>query len=166
MTGQPDDEPDTSLREAKVGDRFLLCSDGLSDFVGADIIEEILREAPTPTRPPTGCIEVALKASTRDNVTVVVAEVVDADGDDLPTTVAAGRRRGRQARCGAAPGPCRPALPRRPPPCSRGAAGRASPTTTPGARRGRRAPAARRSCCAPSVSVVVAAILVGGGYAA
>ena len=97
MTGQPDDEPDTSLREAKIGDRFLLCSDGLSDFVGADVIEEILREAKTPDEAADRCIEVALKASTRDNVTVIVAEVVDADGDDLPGTVpqvvgAAGRR--------------------------------------------------------------------------
>ncbi|MCU1536007.1 MAG: protein serine/threonine phosphatase [Humibacillus sp.] len=87
MTGQPDDEPDTSLREGKLGDRFLLCSDGLSDFVGADVIEEILREARTPTEAADRCIQVALKASTRDNVTVIVADVVDADGDDLPTTV-------------------------------------------------------------------------------
>ena len=87
MTGQPDDEPDTSLREAKIGDRFLMCSDGLSDFVGADVIEEILREAASPADAAERCIEVALKASTRDNVTVIVADVVDADGDDLPSTV-------------------------------------------------------------------------------
>ena len=62
MTGQPDDEPDTSLREAKIGDRFLLCSDGLSDFVGADVIEEILREAKTPDDAADRCIEIALKA--------------------------------------------------------------------------------------------------------
>ncbi len=87
MTGQPDDEPDTSLREAKIGDRFLLCSDGLSDFVGAQVIEEILREAASPDEAADRCIEVALKASTRDNVTVIVADVVDADGTDLPSTV-------------------------------------------------------------------------------
>ncbi|HET7397045.1 MAG TPA: protein phosphatase 2C domain-containing protein [Intrasporangium sp.] len=87
MTGQPEDEPDTSLREARVGDRFLLCSDGLSDFVGADVIEEILREARSPEEAADRCIEVALKASTRDNVTAIVADVVDAAGDDLPSTV-------------------------------------------------------------------------------
>ncbi|HET6668262.1 MAG TPA: protein phosphatase 2C domain-containing protein, partial [Intrasporangium sp.] len=87
MTGQPDDDPDTSLREAKVGDRFLLCSDGLSDFVGADVIEEILVAAATPEEAADRCVEVALKAHTRDNVTVIVADVVDPDGDDLPTTV-------------------------------------------------------------------------------
>ncbi len=100
MTGQDDDEPDTSLREARPGDRFLLCSDGLSDFVGADVIEEILREARGPEDAADRCIEVALKASTRDNVTVIVAEVVDGAGGaggDLPATVpqvvgAAGKR--------------------------------------------------------------------------
>ena len=101
MTGQPDDEPDTSLREARVGDRFLLCSDGLSDFVGADVIEEILVAAATPEEAADRCVEVALKAHTRDNVTVIVADVVDPDGDDLPTTVpqvvgAAARRSARQ----------------------------------------------------------------------
>lgn len=108
MTGQPDDEPDTSLREAKLGDRFLLCSDGLSDFVGADVIEEILRGAANPTEAADRCIEVALKASTRDNVTVIVADVVDADGDDLPATVpqvvgAAERRLGGRAKTRAIP---------------------------------------------------------------
>src|SRR5664280_548637 len=33
MTGMPEDEPDLSLREALPGDRYLLCSDGLSDYV-------------------------------------------------------------------------------------------------------------------------------------
>jgi protein phosphatase len=87
MTGQPDDEPDTSLREAKVGDRFLLCSDGLSDYVGQDVIEEILREAKTPDQAAQRCIDVALKAHTRDNVTVIVADVVDGDRGDMPSTV-------------------------------------------------------------------------------
>ncbi len=87
MTGQPDDEPDTSLREAKVGDRFLLCSDGLSDYVGQDVIEEILREAKTPDQAAQRCIDIALKAHTRDNVTVIVADVVDADRGEMPSTV-------------------------------------------------------------------------------
>ena len=77
MTGQPDDEPDLSMRELRAGDRYLLCSDGLSDFVRRDIIEEILTEAPNPSAAADRLIEVALKASARDNVTVVIADVVD-----------------------------------------------------------------------------------------
>ncbi len=86
MTGHPDDQPDLSMRELMVGDRYLLCSDGLTDFVGPDIVGEILQEASSPEAAAERCIEVALKASTRDNVTVVVADVVDDDlEEDLPT---------------------------------------------------------------------------------
>ncbi len=87
MTGQEEDEPDLSMRELKVGDRYLLCSDGLSDFVRAGILQEILTEAPTPEDAADRCIEVALKASARDNVTVVIADVVDLDKDASPSTV-------------------------------------------------------------------------------
>lgn len=84
MTGSPDDEPDLSIRELVVGDRYLLCSDGLSDYVSGGIIEEVLAAADTPERAAERCVEVALKASTRDNVTVVVADVVDLDATDSP----------------------------------------------------------------------------------
>ncbi len=86
MTGQDDDEPDLSMRELKAGDRYLLCSDGLSDFVRRDIIEEILSESPNPSAAADRLIEVALKASARDNVTVVVADVVDLRDSDAPST--------------------------------------------------------------------------------
>ena len=87
MTGQPEDEPDLSMRELKVGDRYLLCSDGLSDFVRSDVIAEILTEAATAQDAADRCIEVALRASARDNVTVVVAEVVDLGTTASPSTV-------------------------------------------------------------------------------
>jgi protein phosphatase len=168
MTGQPDDEPDTSLREAKIGDRFLLCSDGLSDFVGADVIEEILREARTPADAADRCIEVALKASTRDNVTVIVAEVVDADGDDLPVTVpqvvgaAAKRLPGHTRAIPTSPAAKAAAL-------SRAATGRdkadddeSHVELAEGQPRSRRAKVLRRTIGV----LVVAAILCAGGYAA
>jgi protein phosphatase len=168
MTGQPDDEPDTSLREAKIGDRFLLCSDGLSDFVGGDVIEEILREAQTPDDAADRCIEVALKASTRDNVTVIVADVVDADGDDLPSTVpqvvgaAAKRLRNRTRAIPTSPAAKAAAL-------SREATGRTdSEDADEGVElaedrvRSRRIRAIRRTLGI----LVVAAILLAGGYAA
>ena len=86
MTGQDDDEPDLSMRELRAGDRYLLCSDGLSDFVRRDIIEEILSESPNPSAAADRLIEVALKASARDNVTVVVADVVDLRDSEAPST--------------------------------------------------------------------------------
>ncbi len=87
MTGNEGDEPDLSVRELKVGDRYLLCSDGLSDFVGREVLEEILTKAKSPDEAADRCIEVALKASARDNVTVLVADVVDPDRAEAPSTV-------------------------------------------------------------------------------
>ncbi|GAA2159486.1 protein phosphatase [Humibacillus xanthopallidus] len=166
MTGQPDDEPDTSLREAKIGDRFLLCSDGLSDFVGADVIEEILREAATPADAAERCIEVALKASTRDNVTVIVADVVDADGDDLPSTVpqVVGAAASRSLRTQTRPIPTSPAA--KAAALSREATGRAAADDE--VELAEEAPRSRRSRIARRVTgaVVIVAVLAAGGYAA
>ncbi len=169
MTGQPDDEPDTSLREARIGDRFLLCSDGLSDFVGADVIEEILVEARTPEEAADRCVEVALKAHTRDNVTVIVADVVDPDTGnpaELPTTVpqvvgaAARRLRDRTRAIPTTPAEKAAAL-------SREATGRSrdtdeAPELAEDPRRSRRSTVLRRGIAV----LVVAAILAGGGIAA
>ncbi|QQY24957.1 serine/threonine-protein phosphatase [Dermacoccus nishinomiyaensis] len=85
LTGREGDVPDLSLREARVGDRYLLCSDGLSDYVGARTIEEIFTEGASKSvgEVADSLIEIALKASTLDNVTVVVAEVANIDDVDL-----------------------------------------------------------------------------------
>ncbi len=88
LTGREDDEPDLSLREARVGDRILICSDGLSDYVAGSTIEGIVTSPGTPGDIADRLIEIALKASTRDNVTVIICDVVDADRHSgrLPTT--------------------------------------------------------------------------------
>ncbi|CAM3041616.1 MULTISPECIES: PP2C family protein-serine/threonine phosphatase [Dermacoccus] len=83
LTGRENDVPDLSLREARIGDRFLLCSDGLSDYVGGRTIEEIFTSGKPIDRVADELIEIALKASTLDNVTVVVGEVADSDELDL-----------------------------------------------------------------------------------
>ena len=49
LNGQ-DVEPDLSMREARAGDRYLLCSDGLSGVVSDETIAETLREYPDPQR--------------------------------------------------------------------------------------------------------------------
>lgn len=79
LTGRVDDEPDLSLREARKGDRYLLCSDGLSDYVAGGTIEDIVRSQGSPGEIADRLIAIALRASTRDNVTVVVADVVESD---------------------------------------------------------------------------------------
>jgi PPM family protein phosphatase len=79
-----DVDPDISIREARLGDRYLLCSDGLSDVVTASTLLEALTSG-TPQECADRLIELALRGGGPDNVTCIVADVVDpADGDDLP----------------------------------------------------------------------------------
>ena len=69
-------EPTLTVREAHAGDRYLLCSDGLSDPVSFDTIQEALQIADV-TESADRLIEMALRGGGPDNVTVVVADVVD-----------------------------------------------------------------------------------------
>ena len=82
-------EPHLELIEAKPGDRILLCSDGLSDPVTRETIQVALGDG-TPEMAAQRLIELALRSGGPDNVTVVVAEVVEAaDGAAAPATRAA-----------------------------------------------------------------------------
>lgn len=83
-------EPDLSVRESRVGDRYLLCSDGMSGVMSAAEIGIVLSEG-DPTGAVTRLVELALERGAPDNVTVVVADVVDAPDaeDELPVVVGA-----------------------------------------------------------------------------
>ncbi|HEX7659087.1 MAG TPA: protein phosphatase 2C domain-containing protein [Pseudonocardiaceae bacterium] len=76
LTGK-DEEPTLSLHETRIGDRFLLCSDGLSDVVDDDTIGETLR-IPHPHACADQLIKLALHGGGPDNVTVIVADVEEA----------------------------------------------------------------------------------------
>ncbi|MCG8921731.1 PP2C family serine/threonine-protein phosphatase [Lentzea sp. CC55] len=83
LTGH-DFEPSLTVREARAGDRFLLCSDGLSGVVSLETLDEAIR-IPDPQACADRMIELALKGGGPDNVTVIVADVEDVDfGDDYP----------------------------------------------------------------------------------
>ncbi|TPG35117.1 protein phosphatase 2C domain-containing protein [Mycolicibacterium hodleri] len=69
-------EPTLTVREAHAGDRYLLCSDGLSDPVSFDTILESLQIS-NVTESADRLVEMALRGGGPDNVTVVVADVVD-----------------------------------------------------------------------------------------
>ncbi|MFB7720636.1 MULTISPECIES: PP2C family protein-serine/threonine phosphatase [unclassified Nocardia] len=71
-------EPTLVVREARAGDRYLLCSDGLSDVVSDETIANTMREGSTDEAADR-LIELALRSGGPDNVTVVVADVIDLD---------------------------------------------------------------------------------------
>ncbi|AGL18733.1 protein phosphatase 2C domain-containing protein [Actinoplanes sp. N902-109] len=59
------------------GDRFLLCSDGLSDYVDDEVIAATLRSFPDRQVCAAELIARTLEAGAPDNVTVIVADVED-----------------------------------------------------------------------------------------
>ena len=73
---------DLSVREARPGDRWLLCSDGLSGYVSAETIADTLAEIEDIDACADRLVQLALRAGGPDNVTVVLADVVELD--DLP----------------------------------------------------------------------------------
>ncbi len=67
---------DTATLDVEAGDRLLLCSDGLSDTVPEDRIQEILAEpSGDPETVARRLLSAALDAGGSDNVTAVVADV-------------------------------------------------------------------------------------------
>jgi len=86
LTGADGDEPDLAMREAHVGDRYLVCSDGLSGFVAGDTIQEILEQGMPPGRTADRLVELTMRAGAPDNVTCVIGDVVDLVKDKAPPT--------------------------------------------------------------------------------
>jgi PPM family protein phosphatase len=155
ITGQEVD-PSLTIREARAGDRFLLCSDGLSGVVSDETLAETLQAYRDPRECADRMIELALRGGGPDNITCIVADVVDIDfGEDAPIV-------GGSAGDGSDDGP---------PPDS--AAARASATTLTRTAPQRivplqEAPAARRRRPLRVVLAVIAvvAVLVAGGFLA
>jgi len=75
----PEVTPDLSVREARPGDRWLLCSDGLSGFVSADTIEETMATIDDVDVCADRLVQLALRAGGGDNITVVLADVIELD---------------------------------------------------------------------------------------
>jgi len=61
--------------EPQRGDRWLLCSDGLTGVVPDPILEEELRTTPDPKSCAERLIDLALRGGGPDNVTVIIADV-------------------------------------------------------------------------------------------
>ncbi|GAB3206268.1 Stp1/IreP family PP2C-type Ser/Thr phosphatase [Marinactinospora thermotolerans] len=90
IQGQTNVDPDISVREAKVGDRYLLCSDGLSGVVSKETLQETLLSEPNVDAAARRLIDLANRGGGPDNITAVVADVIDTATDPHgPTSVPA-----------------------------------------------------------------------------
>ncbi|MGH7944972.1 MAG: PP2C family protein-serine/threonine phosphatase [Opitutaceae bacterium] len=71
-------DPHIGAARHRIGDRFLICSDGLTDGLWDRRLEETLRTTPRPDEPPSTAqrlVEEAVQNSGRDNTTAVVVEL-------------------------------------------------------------------------------------------
>ena len=79
LDGRPGLELDLSVREVRPGDRYLICSDGLTGPVSST---DTLREAlaiPDVQQAVDRLVQLALRGGGPDNVTVIVAEAFETD---------------------------------------------------------------------------------------
>jgi protein phosphatase len=74
-----DIEPEYSVRTVLPGDRYLICSDGLSGVVSEETIGQTMRDYPDPADCVERLIALALRGGGPDNVTVIVADATDED---------------------------------------------------------------------------------------
>jgi serine/threonine protein phosphatase PrpC len=87
LDGQSTAEPDLSVHDGLPGDRYLLCSDGLFSVVSDETLRDTLEDLDEPESVTRQLIELALQGGAPDNVTCIVADVVDAATTRLsPTT--------------------------------------------------------------------------------
>jgi serine/threonine protein phosphatase PrpC len=147
-------EPDLSMREARAGDRYMLCSDGLSGVVSEETLADALKD-PDPEATADRLIELALRSGGPDNVTVIVADVIEDTGgrgrvDPVVDGAAGGYVGQRKVDPSSAAGRAALADPPAPPP----------PSPTPPTGGG---PSARRRPLRPLlVAVAVLVVLVAG----
>jgi protein phosphatase len=74
---EPEVEFDLFTYKLQVGDRLLLCSDGLSDVVGTTQIRNVLLRVRSPQKAARQLVTVANEQGGPDNITVIVVDAVD-----------------------------------------------------------------------------------------
>ena len=74
---EPDVQVDTRTLQARAGDVFLLCSDGLTTMVSEEDVARILQETSDLSKAGRRLIRAANEAGGRDNITVVLFRLED-----------------------------------------------------------------------------------------
>ena len=78
-------DPDLAMLKAKVGDRFLLCSDGLTDVVSDETLKTTLSELTDLDAAVDQLVDLAIRSGGPDNITCVLADVIDTESGAVPT---------------------------------------------------------------------------------
>ncbi|MFB7472460.1 PP2C family protein-serine/threonine phosphatase [Kitasatospora sp. NPDC056184] len=82
LDGRGQVEPDLSIREVRAGDRYLICSDGLSGPVSHQTLQDTLGSFYAPEQTVQELIQLALRGGGPDNITCIVADVLDVGATD------------------------------------------------------------------------------------
>ena len=83
-------EIDTEIVETQPGDRWLLCSDGLSGFVSDERVAELLAEHSDASAAVEALIDESLDEGAPDNVTVVIVDIDESPTSSAPKPVMVG----------------------------------------------------------------------------
>jgi protein phosphatase len=86
---EPTVQVDAFTVDAETGDLYLICSDGLTDMLSADELEEILAKTGDPARAAQELVAAANARGGEDNITVVLFEMTDVEvpSDGAETSV-------------------------------------------------------------------------------
>lgn len=75
LDGRSDRSPDVSVRSARPGDRYMICSDGLSPVVSTEAIGNVLAVVAGPGEAVRQLVALADEAGAPDNISVIVVDV-------------------------------------------------------------------------------------------
>src|SRR4029453_6830739 len=81
LNGQPTNDPDLTMLQVMPGGRLMLCSDGVCGLIDDAAIEAAL-QLPDLSDAAERLIAEALNQGGIDNITVIVADVVESEGSD------------------------------------------------------------------------------------
>ncbi len=87
LQGSTEADPDLFRHEAILGDRYLLCSDGLTDVVPNLAVHNLLSTIGDADQAVNELIELAIRNGGPDNITCIVADVVDAAAGPVPASL-------------------------------------------------------------------------------
>lgn len=68
-------QPNLVIEKISYGERFLICSDGLTDMVDEGIIKSILADGTTIKECSDNLLNIAMNNGAKDNITIIICEI-------------------------------------------------------------------------------------------